>query len=262
MSSGKGSHPLYRVVVFGTPDDPLDLCQVFETVLGMHATDAMIHARSAPGVIGLSLTREQADRIASGIAEVGLGADVVADADLPALARATIVHHAACLDSGLEIIELHGRDSAIVAWDDIDLLSVGQVPQEHARHYVPSEMVTVKSGRRTGPSTLETPLSPGPEAWILCARPFRVFRIDHKRMNYEYLRDRKIDSATANFRIFVDDIVARARRAYLTPATRAFLEHGSVADYSFANADGLQRYTILHLLIHRRFGATPTPQGP
>lgn len=258
MTSAAGSRPLYRVVVFAAPDDPGELSEVFESALGMHATDAIVHARSAPGVLSLSLPKEQADQIAAGIGAIGLGAEVVAEADLPDLVRPTVVHHAACLEDGLEIMELHGRESALIAWDDVDLLSIGQIPKESSRHYPANDVTTVKSGRRTGPSTLETPLSPGPEAWILCARPFRVYRIDHKRMNYEYLGARKIDSATANFRLFIDDIVARARRAYLTPATRAYVEHGSVADYSFQTADELQRDTILHLLVHRRIGDAPT----
>ncbi|HTI49994.1 MAG TPA: hypothetical protein VL475_03545, partial [Planctomycetaceae bacterium] len=157
----------------------------------------------------------------------------------------------------LEIIELHDREAALVPWNDIDLVSVGQVPQDSARHYISGEGATVRSARRTGPSTMETPLSPGPEAWILCRNLVRWLRIDHKRMNYEYLGNRKTDSATANFRLFLDDIVARARQAYLTPSTRAFLEHGSVADYSFKTVEDLQRATELHLLIHRRAGAAP-----
>lgn len=257
MTSAAGSGPLYRVVVFAAPDDPRELSQVLELALGMHATDALVHARAAPGVLTLGLSREQAERTAAGIVAVGVGAEVVADSELPPLARATVVHHAACLETGLEIIELHGREAALINWDDVDLLSVGQIPKESARHFMPNDMTSVKSGRRTGPSSLETPLSPGPEAWIICARPFRAYRIDHKRMNYEYLHNRKTDSATANFRLFIDDIVARARRAYLTPATRAYVEHGSVADYSFETADELQRATLLHLLVHRRVAGAP-----
>jgi hypothetical protein len=146
-----------------------------------------------------------------------------------------------------------------VSKDDVDLLSIGQVPIESSRHYVPNDITTIRSGSRTGPSTLETPVAPGPEAWILCVRPFRAYRIDHRRMNYGYLGDRKLDSATANFRLFIDDIVARARRAYLTPTTRAYIEHGSVADYSFDTSEELQRVTLLHLLIHRRVANANIP---
>lgn len=257
MPSAAGSSPLYRVVVFGAPDDPRELSQVLELTLGMHATDALVHARMAPGVSSLALPREQAERVVAGISAVGLGAEVIADADVPVLTRATVVHHASCLETGLEIIELHGRESALIAWDDVDLLSVGQIPKESSRHYQTSEMMTVTSGRRTGPSAFETPLTPGPEAWIICTRPFRPYRIDHKRMNYEYLGDRKTDSATNNFRLFIDDIIAHAQRAYLTPATRAYIERGSVADYSFDTAEELQRTTLLHLLIRRRVVSAP-----
>ena len=74
-------------------------------------------------------------------------------------------------------------------------------------------------------------------------------------MNYEYLGKRKTFSATANFRLFLDDVIAGARRAYLTPSTRDYLERGSVTDYSFASPDALKHDAILHLLIRRRAGS-------
>jgi hypothetical protein len=97
-SAATDSSPTYRVVVFAAPDDPLELSEVLEETLELHATDASVHARAAPGVLPLLLTREKADRLAAGITAVGLGAEVVADTDLPALARATVVHHAACIE--------------------------------------------------------------------------------------------------------------------------------------------------------------------
>jgi hypothetical protein len=265
MTSDRGSIPTYRVAVFAAPDDPRELARVLELCLGMHATDALFHARSAPGVLAIPLDRPLAERVTAGIVSLGVQAAAVAEADLPDFSRAAVVHHARCLETGLEIVELHGVEAALVPWSDVELLSIGQVPQETARHYLAAESVTVRAARRTGPTTVQTPLPPGPEAWVLCARPSRIFRIDHKRMNYEYLGDRKSESATANFRLFIDDVVSHARGAYLTPSTRAYLEHGSVADYSFDSMDELQRATEIHLLLHTHAGGThamPTESAP
>jgi hypothetical protein len=258
MTSPAGTSLSCRVVVFAAPDEPEDLGQILERSLGMHATDALVLARTAPGVLAIPLSRAQADEIASGIAAIGVQAAVITIDELPPFDHAVeVLHHVQCLDEGLRIIELHGREATLIPWSGIDLISAGQVPQESARHDISGQTAAVRAARRTGPSPMKTPLSPGPEVWILLRSPARWLRIDHKRMNYEYLGDRKTDSATSNFRLFLDDLVARAREAYVTPATRAFLTHGSVADYSFTTVEDLQRATHLHLLIHRRAGAAP-----
>jgi hypothetical protein len=241
-----------RVVVYAAPDDPADLGEVLTRVLGLHPTDALLHARYAPGLFPDLLTAETARRLAESISAMGVLAAVIPDTEVPDLDEGEIVHHLRCAAHGLEVLELHGRTEHVIPWTSVELISVGQVPLETTRHFASSDMNTVRSGRRTSPSTVETSLSPGPEAWIICANPSRALRIDHKRMNYEYLGERKSDSATANFRLFLEDLVARAGHAYRTPATRAFLQHGSVADYSFESAGELQRATVLHLLLHRQ----------
>ncbi|MFN0056764.1 MAG: hypothetical protein ACKV0T_31860 [Planctomycetales bacterium] len=266
MSSPVDSDLSYRVAVFATPDDVADLSEVLSEVLGLHATDAMIHARAAPGILPDRLSREQSERLAQAISDSGLQAAAIPVGEIPTFDHVPMVHHARCAPAGLEILELHGRPQGAIPWSDVELVSVGQVPREGTRHFAPQEMQTVRAARRTGPSTLETPLSPGPQALIIAAGPFPVLRIDHKQMNYEYLGERKTDSATGNFRMFLDDVVSCAPAAYLTPATRAYLRHGSVADYSFESADELVRSTVLHLLLHRREAgsnpAAPIDAGP
>jgi hypothetical protein len=258
MTPATGTSPSCRVVVFAAADEPNDLGQILTHCLGMLAADALVHARTAPGVLAIPLTREQAEQVACGIAAIGIQAAVVTIDELPPFDHTVeVVHHVQCLEDGLKVIELHGRESVLIAWSEIDLISVGQVPQESARHDISGQTVAVRAARRTGPSPMKTPLAPGPEVWILLRGSSRWLRIDHKRMNYEYLGDRKTDSATSNFRLLLDDIITRARHAYLTPATRAFLTHGSVSEYSFRTVEDLQHATHLHLLIHRRAGADP-----
>lgn len=253
MSKRSDSDRPFRVAVFGMPDDPDSLADVLEDVLGLHATDARVHARAAPGVLGEPLDRETADRLASAIGETGVQAEVLSASDIPSLAEPVVAHHARCLDVGLEVSEMHGRAASLLAWNRLDLLSVGQIPQETERYQIDANTTSISSARRAGGrGSVKKALPPGPEAWIIAGNPFRAYRIDHKRMNYEYLGDRKTDSATSNFRMFCDDLVAHARLAYLTPATRAWLEHGSVEDYSFTVGEALERYTVLHLLLHRR----------
>jgi len=243
--------PSFRVVVFAAPDDPSDLAEVLSGVLGLHPTDALTQTRFAPGLLTDTLPEKTARHLVDEIGKIGIHSAAVPLAQVPCLDDMEAVHHLRLSAEGLQIVEIHGMTERLVPWPAVDLISVGQVPQETARHFASSEMNTVRSARRTGPSTLETPLSPGPEAWIICADPERFFRVDHKRMNYEYLGERMTDSATTNFRLFLEDFVSYADKAYQTPATRSFLKHGSVSDYSFESTEELQRITQFHLMLHR-----------
>jgi hypothetical protein len=71
-------------------------------------------------------------------------------------------------------------------------------------------------------------------------------------MNYEYLGERKTDSATVNFRLFLNDLLRNAPQAYVTPSTRAFLTHGAERLYHFDTTGHLQRYAQFHYLAHQR----------
>lgn len=242
----------FRVVVYAAPDDPQELGDVLARVLGLHPTDALVQARTAPGPLSDELPRETAERLAAEISQIGVRAEAVPTAEIPEFKNIVVVHHARCLETGLEVLGLNAEEQMLVAWSDVDLISVGQVPQETARHYVTGEMTALSATRRTSSGPRDILMTPGPTAWLICRSPERELRIDHKRMNYEYLGKRKTFSATANFRLFLDDVIARARQAYLTPSTRDYLVHGSVSDYSFATPDALKRDAILHLLIRRR----------
>lgn len=241
----------YRVVVFAAPDDPQELGRVLSEVLGMHPTDALLHARRAPGILPDRLPREQAARLAAAISKLGLHAESVSADQIPEFGHGEAVHHLKCLGAGLEIFGLNGELEASVPWEEIELICVGVVPQETARHYLTSEMTTLSAARRTTPHALDVPLPEGPELWLIRRSPLTALCVDHKRMNYEYLGNRKTDSATANFRSFLNDLLQNAPRAYLTPSTRAYVGHGAEKLYHFASSDNLLHYAQFHLLVHR-----------
>jgi hypothetical protein len=252
MDTTASDNPPFCVVVYAAPDDPQELGDVLARVLGLHPTDALVQARTAPGPLVDDLPRDTAERLAADISQIGVRAEAVPAADVPQFKNVVVVHHARCLDSGLEVLGLNAEEQMLIAWSDVDLISVGQVPQEMARHYVTGEMTAMSAARRTSPGPRDVLMTPGPSAWFVCKNPDCELRIDHKRMNYEYLGKRKTFSATANFRLFLDDVIARARQAYLTPSTRDYLAHGSVTDYSFASPEALKHDAILHILIRRR----------
>jgi hypothetical protein len=92
----------------------------------------------------------------------------------------------------------------------------------------------------------------GPEAWLIADDPLRFWVIKQTEMNYEYLGDRMQTSASLNFRLLIDDIIARAHQLYLAPPARAFTGHGLFRHYAFGSDDELRENTLFHLLICRR----------
>jgi len=240
----------YQVVVFAAPDDPFVLCDLFVRRLDMHPIDAMTHARAVPGVLRDRLTHQAAENLAVAVNEVGLHAEVVRAADIPNFEHAEAVHHARCLEEGFEVVELHGDKESLVPWSQIELVSVGQVPQEEGRRFISNDEVT--AARRAAPMQPFVTQLVGPELWVVRRDPVKPYRVNHQRMNYEYLGSRKTASATHNFRLFVEDLVRRTASAYVTPSARAFLEHGPTRHYEFDSVDQLRQYTVFHLLIRLR----------
>jgi hypothetical protein len=241
----------YRVVIYAVPEDPQDLAQVLTEVLEMHATDAIVHARHAPGILPDRLTREQADRLAAAIEKIGISANVATIDEIPDFDHSQTVHHCQWSDSAMEIFGTQAAVEHRIPWNDIELICVGVVPQESARHYLTGEMSVLSAARRSPHDPLNIPPTAGPELWFVRRNPFHVFCIDHKRMNYECLGYSKTDSATANFQLFLRDLLQHAPGAYVTPSTRAFLDHGPDREFQFDSTDHLQRYAQLHLMIHR-----------
>lgn len=240
------------VVVYAIPEDPQDLAHVLTEVLDMHPTDAIVHARHAPGILPDPLTREQADRLVAAIEKIGIAANVTTSDQIPDFNHRQIVHHCQWSDTALEIIGTQATAEIRIPWNEIDLICVGVVPQESARHYPTGEMSVLSAARRSPHDPLNIPPTAGPELWFVRRNPFQVFCIDHKRMNYECLGSSKTDSATANFQLFLRDLLQHAPGAYVTPSTRAFLDRGGERDYQFDSTDHLQRYAQLHLMIHRQ----------
>ncbi len=255
LPSTSANAAAHRVVVFAAPDDPYALRDVLMKSLGLNAIDAQVHAHAVPGVLPDHLTQQQADALAQAILELGINAAAMPHDEIPDLRESEMVHHARCRETGLEIVEIHGDSECIVPWSDLKLISLGYVPGEQSHRY-PADSATVFS---TAPNShclpLDVPALSGPEVWMIRDNPFHAYLIDHSEMNYEYLGDRKTESATSNFRLFMDDVLQHAPRTYLTPATRAFRQQGLLRHYGFHSVDELRRYTVFHLLVMRRMQA-------
>ncbi len=255
---GEDSRATYRVVVFTPADDPHTLRDLLTERLAITAIDAQIQVHSLPGLLPNLLTKHDAAGLAAGIRELGADATIVASDEVPNLGKLHTIHHARCSDSGLEVLNHRGEQETVIAWKDIDLISVGLVsqPTQHQIGSPPTAMVQLATSHRSEQPT------PGQrdslELLIVTKNPQRAYRVDHAQMNYEYLAQRMSSSATVNFRRFVQDLVNRAGSAKLAPATNAFLQHGFARHYQFRSSEELQRDTTFRLLVRD----SPVTQSP
>ncbi len=251
MNEATTSAGAYRVVVFARPDDPETFADAISKALQLNRVDARIDWHNIPGVLPHHLSLDVASEVAAAVRELGVNASVVLESTLPRLDHAEVIHRAACLPEGLEIAGLSGARHALIEWENLVVADVGYVPLESAQHYNVEPSVVVFSAPHSHTELTETTAISGFELWLVTAHPDRVFRIEQDRMNYEYLGERMVESAAANFKVFLADIAAHAKRTYLTPAVRAVLEQKPLGKYRFADSEALKRDTLLHVLLHR-----------
>lgn len=244
---------MFRVAVFGHVNDSQDIAELLAHTLGLNTVDARIHTRHIPGLLPDRLDEWRAAGLVEVLFEHGLSAAAFNEHDIPSLDHPQVVHHAACHENGLQVYGLVGVESGLVCWGNLELISVGEIPQEPPHHSSTGHMVVVTSAPHTENEHVESKGIHGPELWLIARRPERVFRIDHRQMNYEYLGSRKTGSATVNFRLLLEDIVAHAAQAWLTPATHAWLKHESQFKFAFHSSEDLCNTTLTHLLMHREF---------
>lgn len=243
----------YRVVIFAKPDDPEELVELLMQTLDQNRVDARIQTRQVPGLLPEQLEQWQAMALVEVLFEHGISAASFVSSEVPSLAHPNVIRHAACREDGLEIFGLDGRVVDRVRWSDLELLSIGEVPQDAPHHTTTPKMLVVSSAGMLEDTAVPTSVYHSPELWLVAARPERVMRIDARQMNYEYLGERKTSSAAVNFRCFVDDIAAHAARTWFTPSAHAWLKHESQFQFQFADSDGLRHATLTSLLMHREF---------
>ena len=241
--------PGYCVVLFSLPDDPHEMRDMLVKTLGLHPSDAQIAVRSSPGVLPMRLEQAQAAALVSSAAELGVAAAALPESEVPDFEHGEIVHHLRCVEEGIEVIDFHGRSTDLVPWSCLRVMSIGHVSGERTSDFLVEPSATSGLAPRLRFPPTDSAVHTGLEAWLVRGNPWAGLRINANQMNYEYLGDRKTDSASKNFGMFIADVLHRTPLIYLTPASRAFLEHSLVRHYEFHSADELRRYTQFHAIL-------------
>lgn len=264
MPSGNANakaEPRYRLVVFDEVDDPGAVRDLFCKVTGLHPTDAMQWVARCPGVWPKPLSAEQARDLLDGLYVLGVAAEAWLAEKFPELSPARTVHDAACLPEGFRVRGLRGEPTHWVPWNKVELVAAGRVDAEDEYRAVapppwPSAAaaaIRALTFRNPHPfqrkaRALRVPRDPVGEVIVVRKEPRLAFRVVENRMNYSYLGDRRGPTASANFPLFVADLVARADAAFITPSTRALLGHGEPDDGPFPSSQALLDYATHRLL--------------
>lgn len=258
MTENPTEPDVYRVAVFRQLADPHELSEVFQDVLQLHPTDALVWSRHVPGILTEAFSEEQARTLTAAINQLGIPCSVIRATEIPDLHHALPVHHAQCVESGLQLIGLHGEPETLVPWSAIQMICIGEAPVETSHHFPSGKWSGISAGHHYQSSGINLASTPSLEAWITCAAPFPSLRIDHERMNYEYLGARRVDSSAVNFKQFVQDLTRQATAAMLTESTAAYLRHVVPEHYRFKSPDELIRYATLHAVQARLAAPTCT----
>lgn len=253
--------PLYRLVVFEAVEQPEEVRNLFCRVAGIHPTDAMQWIARVPGAWPHALPEKETRALLDGLYVLGVPAEAWRTDIFPDLAPPRTIHSAACLPEGFRVKGLRGEPTHWVPWDKIELVGAGQIDTVDEFRSVsppawPSAVVTglramvfrrpIPSSRRA--RAVRVPQDPLGEVIIIRRDPRIAFRVVENQMNYAYLAERLRPSASENFPLFVRDICILAELAFITPSTRAFLERGERAEYSFPSSQALFEYATHRLL--------------
>lgn len=253
MSTASSAESSRRaLVVYDAVRDPHVLAELLVDVLGLMPTDALIHARHAPGVLPDRIEPALADQLIERLKANGVGAAAVDPTELIDFHHPHVVHHVHLLKEGIEILTERGTADGLVPWDRIAVISAGQVPLESAQRYDWNDEHLFATARRSHHEPHRAKLPPVMELWLIDGNDPRPFRIDQTRMNYETLGAGKVDSAAENFGVLLRRIVERAAQAYVTPSTRAYLDRASALKYTFTSTEELQHVTQWQALLAKR----------
>lgn len=242
----------HQIAVFAVPDDTERLEKLLMDLPDMDAPTVRQLVLSLPGLIPCRLTRSGAADVAAGIRELGVHATSIPCGDIPNVSHAVHVHRVNISQSTLEIVGPRNESQSWSA-ESVDLLSVGVMPSAGPLRHRPAPSAAMGSSHRSWNEGAILSPKKRPEA-IVVLHDDSVLSLASDEMNYEYLGDRLSHSSSANFMSLIKDLRQLAADAWVTPSTRAFLDHAPVRHYEFRTREEFQQYTQFQTLLQGQFG--------
>ncbi len=241
-TSADSSSDNFHIVVLTAAQDPEQLADRLMDLPGMDRATAKLQSRLMPGIIPYAYEEQCAIAVAASISELGSRACAVAAANIPDLIHAHQTHHVKIHDSSLEAIDTSDQ-SQMCQWDQISVISVGVLSSNSPSRFRAAPTIANGSSHKIWNEGARVGGKQRPEALLVLSDGQTAISMASDEMNYEDLGDRITTASAANFRLLLQEIVAHANSAWLTPSTLAFLEQASALRTNFRSHDEFRRYT-------------------
>lgn len=245
-----------RIAVFSVPDDPEPLELAMMALPDMDRATAKFQSRLLPGIIPYSYAQQPAMSVTNAIQELGLNAAAIPVSEIPDLMHVHQTHHVRLTDDGLNATDT-SDNFYLHPWNTISVISVGTVPSSAPSRFHAPPALSSGSSHRLWNEGARTSAKPRPEVYVILSNDQPGLLLASDEMNYEYLGDRLSTSSGANFRLMVVDLIGRAKDAWVTPSTLAFLEHSRIPKNEFRSREEFRRYTEFQCLLSQRHRRDP-----
>ena len=241
----------FRIVVFSVPEDPGPLAQALMALPHMDMATAKLQTHLLPGIIPHSFSQGIAAGVAEEIERYGGKAAAVPCGDVPDLTHAHSTHHVRPTDYSLEALDTSDKLESC-PWSAISVISVGVLPSSAPSRFRSPSALSSGSSHRSWNEGVKIASKRRPEAFIVLSDGQPALNMASDEMNYEYLGGRLSTSSSANFKLLIQDVVSRAKGAWITPSTLAFLEHTPLPRSEFRSHEDFRRYTEFQTLFSHR----------
>jgi hypothetical protein len=235
----------------------------FHGVPGLTPADAMMMCKNSLGILVRGLGQEQAQQVQAALAAQGVETEVVDQAELPALPPMRHVTRVDCTAESLMIFDPLGR-SFPLNWSDIMLVAAGKVS------VIEFKRVSTLSAMSSDPSAgmglgivddllfKNSGFRPPGDRTVISTEPNYETKEEHHqrwtaeivirggglRYNFDadqplqplfsYLRDRRTDDVTENFKLFVQDLCQSAPAAALNRGAY-YLREGDTSTFVYSS---------------------------
>lgn len=241
----------FRIVVFSLPDDLERLAQALITLPHMDMATARLQTHLLPGIMPHCYSHDTAVGVTAEIERCGGKATAVPACDVPDLTHAHQTHHVRPTENSLEAMDTSDKPLSCV-WSAISVISVGVLPSSAPSRFRSPSALSSGSSHRSWNEGVKIASKRRPEAFIVLSDGQPALNMASDEMNYEYLGGRLSTSSSANFKLLIQDVVSRAKGAWITPSTLAFLEHTPLPRSEFRSHEDFRRYTEFQTLFSHR----------
>ncbi len=241
----------FRIAVFTVPDDLESLEKALMNLPGMDRATARLQTRLMPGIVHGTYAKEAAIATLHEIEKIAGTASVVPAEIIPDLSHAHATHHVNITETALQAVDASDRLQSC-DWNAISVISVGVLPSSAPSRSHSAPAFSSGSSHRSWNSGVKLAAKRRPEAYIVLSDGQPTLNMASDEMNFEYLGDRLAQNSSANFMLLIRDLVRRATKALITPATVAFLEHMPVPRSEFRSQVEFRRYTEFQTVLSRR----------